>query len=226
MNKEEKIKIVDNLKHSLTESKNIYFTEVFGLDAQQTSQLRRMCFEKGVNLSVVKNTLLRKAMDACDKDFSEFNELLTGNTTLMLSDVSNAPAKVIKNFLEKSKLDKDSYKKIILKGGHVEESMYLGHEQLDVLIALKSKEELIGDVIMLLQSPMKNLLSSLGSAKQNISSLLTALENNPNVELKNKKDNVQSESSSEEPAAEQSSSEEPAAEQSSSEEPLEDSSTD
>ena len=226
MNKEEKIKIVDNLKHSLTESKNIYFTEVFGLDAQQTSQLRRMCFEKGVSLSVVKNTLLRKAMDACDKDFSEFNELLTGNTTLMFSDVSNAPAKVIKNFLEKSKLDKDSYKKIILKGGHIEESMYLGHEQLDVLVALKSKEELIGDVIMLLQSPMKNLLSSLGSAKQNISSLLTALENNPNVELKNKKDNVQSESSSEEPAAEQSSSEEPAAEQSSSEEPLEDASID
>ena len=170
MNKEEKIKIVDNLKHSLTENKNIYFTEVFGLDAQQTSQLRRMCFEKGVHLSVVKNTLLRKAMDACDKD---------------------------------------SYKKIILKGGHIEESMYLGHEQLDVLVALKSKEELIGDVIMLLQSPMKNLLSSLGSAKQNISSLLTALENNPNVELKNKKDNVESESSSEEPAAEQSSSEEP-----------------
>ena len=216
MNKEEKIKIVDNLKHSLTENKNIYFTEVFGLDAQQTSQLRRMCFEKGVSLSVVKNTLLRKAMDACDKDFSDFNELLTGNTTLMFSDVSNAPAKVIKNFLEKSKLDKDSYKKIILKGGHIEESMYLGHEQLDVLVALKSKEELIGDVIMLLQSPMKNLLSSLGSAKQNISSLLTALENNPNVELKNKKDNVESESSSEEPAVEQSSSEEP----------LEDSSTD
>ena len=226
MNKEEKIKIVDNLKHSLTENKNIYFTEVFGLDAQQTSQLRRMCFEKGVHLSVVKNTLLRKAMDACDKDFSKFNELLTGNTTLMFSDVSNAPAKVIKNFLEKSQLDKDSYKKIILKGGHIEESMYLGHEQLDVLVALKSKEELIGDVIMLLQSPMKNLLSSLGSAKQNISSLLTALENNPNVELKNKKDNVESESSSEEPAAEQSSSEEPAAEQSSSEEPLEDSSID
>ena len=209
VNKEEKIKIVDNLKLSLTESKNIYFTEVSGLDAQQTSQLRRMCFDKGVVLSVVKNTLLRKAMDACDKDFSEFNTLLKGNTTLMLSDVSNAPAKVIKNFLEKSKLDKDSYKKILLKGGHIEESMYLGHEQLDVLIALKSKEELIGDVLMLLQSPMKNLLSSLGSAKQNISSILTSLENNPNVELKNKKDNVQSQSSSEDPAVEESSSEDP-----------------
>ena len=204
MNKEDKIKIVDNLKNSLTESKNIYFTEVSGLDAQQTSQLRRMCFDKGVVLSVVKNTLLRKAMDACDKDFSEFKELLKGNTTLMLSDVSNAPAKVIKNFLEKSKFDKSSYKKILLKGGHIEESMYLGHDQLDVLVALKSKEELIGDVVMLLQSPIKNLLSSLGSAKQNISSLLTSLENNSNVEIKNKKDNVENESPTvEEPAAEE-----------------------
>ena len=182
MNKENKIKIVDHLKNSLTENKNIYFTEVSGLDAQQTSKLRRMCFDKGINISVVKNTLLRKAMDACDKDFSEFNDLLKGNTTLMISKVSNAPAKVIKNFLEKEKFS-ESYKKIILKGGHVEESIYLGHDQLDVLIALKSKEELIGDVITLLQSPIKNLLSSLGSAKQNISGILNSLENNP-VELK------------------------------------------
>ena len=182
MNKENKIKIVDHLKNSLTENKNIYFTEVSGLDAQQTSKLRRMCFDKGVNISVVKNTLLRKAMDACDKDFSEFNDLLKGNTTLMISKVSNAPAKVIKNFLEKETFS-ESYKKIILKGGHVEESIYLGHDQLDVLIALKSKEELIGDVVTLLQSPIKNLLSSLGSAKQNISGILNSLENNP-VELK------------------------------------------
>ena len=183
MNKEEKIKIVDTLKSSLTENKNIYFIEVSGLDSQQTSTLRRMCFEKGVILSVVKNTLLKKAMDACDKDFSEFNNLLKGNTTLMTSDTSNAPAKVIKNFLDKEKF-KNSYKKIILKGSHVEESIYLGHDQLDVLIELKSKEELLGDVINLLQSPIKNLLSSLGSAKQNISSLLTSLENNLNSESK------------------------------------------
>lgn len=188
MNKENKIKIVDHLKNSLTENKNIYFTEVSGLDAQQISKLRRMCFDKGVVLSVVKNTLLRKAMDACDKDFSEFNDLLKGNTTLMMSEVSNAPAKVIKNFLEKEKFS-ESYKKIILKGGHVEESIYLGHDQLDVLSALKSKEELIGDVITLLQSPIKNLISSLGSAKQNISGILTSLENNP-VELKKTNEDV------------------------------------
>tara|TARA_B100001142_G_scaffold25358_1_gene23078 strand:+ start:3342 stop:3974 length:633 start_codon:yes stop_codon:yes gene_type:complete len=188
VNKENKIKIVDHLKNSLTENKNIYFTEVSGLDAQQISKLRRMCFDKGVVLSVVKNTLLRKAMDACDKDFSEFNDLLKGNTTLMMSQVSNAPAKVIKNFLEKEKFS-ESYKKIILKGGHVEESIYLGHDQLDVLSALKSKEELIGDVITLLQSPIKNLISSLGSAKQNISGILTSLENNP-VELKKTNEDV------------------------------------
>lgn len=188
MNKENKIKIVDHLKNSLTENKNIYFTEVSGLDAQQISKLRRMCFDKGVVLSVVKNTLLRKAMDECDKDFSEFNDLLKGNTTLMMSQVSNAPAKVIKNFLEKEKFS-ESYKKIILKGGHVEESIYLGHDQLDVLSALKSKEELIGDVITLLQSPIKNLISSLGSAKQNISGILTSLENNP-VELKKTNEDV------------------------------------
>ena len=202
VNKEDKIKIVNHLKSSLTESKNIYFTEVSGLDAQQTSKLRRMCFEKSVVLSVVKNTLLRKAMDASDKDFSDFNDLLKGNTTLMTSTISNAPAKVIKNFLEKEAFT-ESYKKIILKGGHVEESIYLGHDQLDVLLALKSKEELIGDVILLLQSPIKNLLSSLGSAKQNISALLTSLENNTkssNLSDQNSDNSISDEQKSELPS--------------------------
>ncbi len=228
MNKEQKIKIVNDLTTSLTDSKNIYFTEVSGLDAQQTSKLRRMCFEKGVNLSVVKNTLLKKAMDACDKDFSDFNDLLKGNTTLMISDVSNAPAKVIKNFLDKEKFEQ-SYKKVILKGGHVEESIYLGHEQLDILVSLKSKEELIGDVITLLQSPMKNLLSSLGSAKQNISSLLVSLENNPKSTTKSAVEApaVEESAATEEPTAEapaveeSAATEEPTAEQTTSDEVVE-----
>ena len=212
MNKEEKIKIVDELTSQLTESKNIYFTEVFGLDAQQTSKLRRMSFEKDVVFSVVKNTLLKKAMDACDKDFSQFDSLLKGNTTLMLSDVANAPAKVLKNFLDKEKIA-DDYKKVILKGGHVEESIYLGHEQLEVLVALKSKEELIGDVISLLQSPVKNVLSSLGSAKQNIASLLVTLENNPVLSS--------TEASTEEASTEEASTEEASTEEASSTEELE-----
>ena len=174
MNKEEKIKIVGDLTDKLTESKNIYFTDISGLNAEQTSNLRRMCFDQGVVLSVVKNTLLKKAMDASDKDFSNFSELLKGNTTLMISETANAPAKVIKKFLTKTKLDKPS-----LKGGHVEESVYMGHEQLDVLVNLKSKEELIGDIMLLLQSPIKNLISSLGSANQNITGILKSLESNP-----------------------------------------------
>ena len=213
MNQQEKIKIVDTLASSLTDSKNIYFTEISGLDAQQTSNLRRMCFEKGVSLSVVKNTLLKKAMDACDKDFSEFYDLLKGNTTLMTSEVSNAPAKVIKNFLEKEKFSPESYKKIILKGGHVEASIYLGHEQLDILIALKSKEELLGDVITLLQSPIKNLLSSIGSAKQSLSGLLNSLESHSNSgdnkNPKSKEENtVEGESATEDSATDNAATEE------------------
>ena len=171
MNKEQKIKIVDSLTDCLKDNKNIYFTDISGLNAEQTSRLRRMCFEKGVTLSVVKNTLLKKAMEACDKDFSSFGDLLNGNTTLMISNVSNAPAKVIKNFLQKTQLDKPT-----LKGGHVEESIYLGHDQLDVLVALKSKEELLGDLISILKAPMINLVSALGSANQNISGILKSLE--------------------------------------------------
>ena len=214
MNKEQKIKIVTDLTAHLTQSKNIYFTEIFGLDAQQTSMLRRMCFDKGVTLSVVKNTLLQKAMDACDKDLSDFNTLLKGNTALMISDIANAPAKVIKNFLDKEKLEKTS-KKLNLKGGHVEESTYLGHEQLDVLASLKSKEELIGDVIMLLQSPIKNVLSSLGSAQQNIASVLVALESNSGTK---KEINSSEGTSSEDTSSEDISSEDTSSEDKSSEE--------
>ena len=199
MNKEEKIKIVGDLTNSLTDNKNIYLTDISGLDAGQTSSLRRMCFDKGVVLSVVKNTLLKKAMDACDKDFSIFEDLLKGNTALMISNASSAPAKVIKSFLEKTKLEKPT-----LKGGYVEESIYLGHNQLDILAALKSKEELLADLIALLKSPMANLMSSLSSANQNISGILKSLETNPVL----KKDS----SSQKEPASEASPADEPASE--------------
>lgn len=202
MNREQKNKIVSTLTNHLAESKNIYFTDIAGLNSEQTYNLRGMCFEKGVNVSVVKNTLLKIAMEASDKDFANLDVVLKGNTTLMTADVANAPAKVIKAFLSKTKLDKPA-----LKGGHVEESIYLGHDQLDTLVSLKSKEELIGDVLMLLQSPVKNLLSSLSSAKSNITGILKSLEQNPvtntNNESNDKKssdneDNNDKESSEEE----------------------------
>ena len=177
MNREEKIKIVGDLTDRLSISKNIYFTDISGLNSEQTSNLRRMCFDQGVAVSVVKNTLLKKAMDASDKDFSNFDQLLKGNTTLMISDVASAPAKVLKSFLQKNKkLETPN-----LKGGHVEESIYVGHDQLDVLAALKSKEELLADLILLLESPIKNLISSVGSASQNISGLLKSLENRSEI---------------------------------------------
>ena len=174
MNREQKNKIVSTLTSHLADSKNIYFTDIAGLNSEQTSKLRRLCFDKSVSVSVVKNTLLKIAMDACDKDFSSLDVVLKGNTTLMTSDVASAPAQVIKSFLDKNKLENPTF-----KGGHVEESVYLGHNQLDLLAALKSKEELIGDVMMLLQSPVNNLLSSLSSAKENIAGILKSLEDNP-----------------------------------------------
>ena len=190
MNKEDKIKIVDNLTGSLEQSKNIYFADISGLDAQQTSTLRRMCFDKGVVLSVVKNTLLKKAMDASGKDFSSFESILKGNTAIMIAPSSNAPAKVIKNFIKKTKLEKPT-----LKGGHVEEAIYLGHDQLDVLAALKSKEELLADLVTLLKSPMMNLISSLSSANQNISGILKSLESSASPELvkSGNKDSIENE---------------------------------
>ena len=174
MNKEEKIKIVSSLSSSLAASKNIYLTDISGLDAEQTGILRRMCFEKNVSLSVVKNTLLKKAMDACDKDFTDFDKILKGNTALMVSDVANAPAKVIKKFLEKTKLDKPDF-----KAGYVEESVYFGSEQLEILSSLKSKEELLSDLISLLKSPMTSLISSLSSSSNKLSGILKTLEENP-----------------------------------------------
>ena len=186
MNKEAKIKIVNTLTGVLTNNKNIYFTNIAGLNAEQTANLRGMCFDNGVSLSVVKNTLLKKAMDACDKDFSNLEVVLKGNTALMISNTANAPAKIIKSFLTKTKLENPT-----LKGGHIEESIYLGHDQLDLLVALKSKEELIGEVMSLLQSPIKNLISSIGSAKNNIAGLLKALENTP-VDKNKSEDNEMS----------------------------------
>ena len=187
MNKEEKIKIVSSLSSSLAASKNIYLTDISGLDAEQTGILRRMCFEKNVSLSVVKNTLLKKAMDACDKDFTDFDKILKGNTALMVSDVANAPAKVIKKFIEKTKLDKPDF-----KAGHVEDSIYFGSEQLEILASLKSKEELLSDLISLLKSPMVNLISSLSSSSNKLSGILKSLEENPVAIKTNEKENDES----------------------------------
>jgi len=168
MTKQEKAQAIKNLTEDLKNNKTIYLTEIAGLDAVQTVALRRACFKENIKLAVVKNTLLAKAMEASDKDFGTLVDALKGNTSLMFSEGSSTPAKLIKQFRKKSE-------KPILKGAYVEESVYVGDNQLDVLATIKSKEELIGDIILILQSPAKNVVSSLQSAGSKLSGVLKAL---------------------------------------------------
>ena len=174
MTREEKSVAINEILDVLKSNQNIYLTDISGLNALETSNLRRMCFKAGVKLSVVKNTLLEKAMDDSEKDFGELKETLNGNTSVMIAEVSNAPAKVIKNFRKKSE-------KPILKGAFVEESIYLGDDLLETLVNIKSKEELLGEIVSLLQSPTKNLISALKSSGSKISGVLKTLsEKNEN----------------------------------------------
>ncbi|MEK9787628.1 MAG: 50S ribosomal protein L10 [Flavobacteriaceae bacterium] len=168
MTKQEKKEAIENLKAALSEAKNLYLADIAGLDATQTSDLRRACFKENIQLQVVKNTLLAKAMEASDQDFGELTEILKGNTSLMFSETGNAPAKVIKNFRKKSD-------KPILKGAFIEQAIYIGDDQIDALTAIKSKEELVGEIITLLQSPTKNVISALQSGGGKLSGILKTL---------------------------------------------------
>ncbi|WKK65293.1 50S ribosomal protein L10 [Lutimonas zeaxanthinifaciens] len=168
MTREEKSQVIQDLTGKLADNPVIYLADISGLNASDTSDLRRACFKANVKLAVVKNTLLSKAMETSDKDFGELPEVLKGNTSLMLAETGNAPAKVIKAFRK----GKD---KPILKGAYVEEAVYVGDDQLDNLVNIKSKEELIGDIIGLLQSPAKNVISALQSGGGKIHGILQTL---------------------------------------------------
>lgn len=168
MTREEKSQVIESLTAQLSDNATIYLADISGLNAGDTNNLRRACFKAGVELSVVKNTLLKKAMESADKDFGELEGVLKGNTSLMLSEVSNAPAKVIKAFRKKSD-------KPVLKGAFIEEAVYVGDDQLDSLVNIKSKEELIGDIIGLLQSPAKNVISALKSSGDTIAGIVKTL---------------------------------------------------
>jgi len=168
MTREEKSKVIEDLTGKLTDNNIIYLADISGLNAMQTSNLRRACFKANVNLAVVKNTLIAKAMEKAEKDFGELPETLKGNTSLMISDTGNAPAKVIKQFRKGSE-------KPILKGAYVEEAVYVGDDQLENLVNIKSKEELIGEIIGLLQSPAKNVISALQSGGGTLHGILKTL---------------------------------------------------
>lgn len=174
MTREEKSKVIEKLTAELAENTNIYMTDVSGLNASETSKLRRACFKANIKLSVVKNTLLSKAMESSDKDFGSLNEVLVGNTALMYSEVGNSPAKLIKQFRKKSE-------RPLLKGASIEDSVYVGDDQVEFLANIKSREELIGEIITILQSPAKNVISALQSSGSTISGVLKTLsENNKN----------------------------------------------
>jgi large subunit ribosomal protein L10 len=168
MTREEKSQVIEALTTKLTEGNIIYLADISGLNALETSNLRRACFKANIKLAVVKNSLLEKAMAKSDKDFGELPEILKGNTSLMISETGNAPAKLIKEFRKKSK-------KPLLKGAYIEEAIYVGDDQLDALVNIKSKEELIGDIITILQSPAKNVISALQSGGNKLSGILTTL---------------------------------------------------
>ena len=168
MTREEKLNAIQDLTAKLADNANIYLADISGLDADTTSKLRRACFKSNIKLAVVKNTLLAKAMEASDREFGELADVLKGNTSLMLSETGNAPAKLIKNFRKKSD-------KPLLKGAFIEEAIYIGDDQLDSLVNIKSKEEVIGDIIGLLQSPAKNVISALQSGGGKLAGIVKTL---------------------------------------------------
>ena len=155
MNKKEKNQMIDSLSTMLKENPHFYLTDPSGLTVEKTSKLRRMCFEKDVKMLVVKNTLLSKAMEKTGAVYDPFHDTLKGTTAIMFSAVANAPGKIMKEFR------KGSDNKLTLKSAWVEESVYIGHDQLDTLAGIKSKNEMIGEIIGLLQSPAKTVIGAL-----------------------------------------------------------------
>ena len=210
MNKEEKVKVVEELKGQLNDYKSIYLTDIAGLDAMQTSKLRRECFNSNVKLSVVKNTFLERAMSESETDYGELKDLLKGNTTIMLSESGSSPAKVIKKFRKDGE-------KPVLKGAFVDEAIYIGDDQIEALFNLKSKEEVIGEIITLLQSPAKNVISALKSSSGKIAGLVKTLSENPTDGVK-VEEPAEEEIKVEEPAEEEVKAEKPAEEDNKSEE--------
>lgn len=172
MRKEGKNQLVEALAEQISSSNYLYITDISDLNSVNTSKLRRLCFKKEVKLIVAKNSLLKKAMEKTGRDYSELFPVLKGSSSIMLADINNLPAKLIKEFRATSP-------KPLLKGAFVEESFYIGDDQLDTLINIKSKNELIGDIIGMLQSPMQNVMSALQSGGNNISGILKTLSEKP-----------------------------------------------
>ena len=171
MNKQEKDQVIEQLREKFDNASYIYFTDASSMTVEQVNKLRRLCFQKGIEMTVVKNKLAKKAMERLGEErrFAPVFKALEGPTAIMLTDSASAPAKLIKEFRKGG--DKPA-----LKAAYIDTDVFFGEESLEVLIALKSKNDLIGEVIMLLQSPIKNVVSALQSGGQTIAGLVKTLE--------------------------------------------------
>jgi len=168
MRREEKNAIIDSLAEKIKEYSHFYLTDTAQLNAADTSDLRRKCFENDIKLVVVKNTLLKRALEQSTGNFEELYTVLKGTTSIMFAQTGNSPAKLIREFRKK-------HDKPVLKGAYVQESVYLGENMLDALISIKTKQEVIGDIILLLQSPAKNVISALQSGGNKLHGVLETL---------------------------------------------------
>jgi large subunit ribosomal protein L10 len=169
MTKEEKNSTIDELAATINGSTHFYIADIGGLTVEQANTLRRQCFSRNITLRVVKNTFLRKALERTGKDVSELYPILEGPTSIMLCEAANDPAKLIKEFRKKNP-------KPLLKGAYVQESVYVGDDQLDALVSIKSKNELIGDIVGLLQSPAKNVISGLKASGGKLAGIVKTLQ--------------------------------------------------
>jgi len=172
MKKEEKNQLIDSMVEKLKEANIFYLTDISDLNVETSGNLRRLCFKRNVQLQMIKNTLLKKAMERSGREFEPFYSILNGSTSIMFAEVANDPALLIQEFRKK-------HSKPILKGAWVEETAYLGDDQLSALASIKSKNELVADLIALLQSPAKNLISALQSGGTNLSGIVKTLSERP-----------------------------------------------
>jgi large subunit ribosomal protein L10 len=168
MRREEKQAIIDSLAEKLKEYSHFYLTDTAQLNAADTSDLRRKCFENDIKLIVVKNTLLKRALEMSEGNFEELYPVLKGTTSIMFAQTGNGPAKLIKEF-------RKEHDKPVFKGAYVQESVFIGELMLDTLISVKTKQELIGDIILLLQSPARNVVSALQSGGNKLHGVLETL---------------------------------------------------
>ncbi len=168
MKQEQKAQIIEEIAQDLANYSHVYVTDISGFTVSTVNQLRRLCFKRDVKLKVVKNTLLKRAMDQSEADYSELYPVLNGATSIMLCNTGNVPARLIKEFRAKNE-------KPIIKAAFIEETAYIGDDQLEALCNIKSREELIGDIITLLQSPAKNVVSALQSGGGKLAGIVKTL---------------------------------------------------